>query len=145
MSYASVEDALRTLLQAVSGYSTANVSEGDYRILGTGQTKAMILQPGIFSRVNAPGIQENKWTVNVELFIPFQDEISTVAVAIRTERQAIIDKLDANETLNRTVGVLFGAIESGDEPEIWAVGSRRWWRQLLRVTIKESTTTATAE
>ena len=146
MSYSSVEDALKTLLQAVSGYSTDNVSEGDYRILGTGQTKAMVLQPGAFRRANmAPGIQENQWTVNVELFIPFQDEISTIAAAIRTEVAAIIAKIDAYPTLNRTSGVLLGAIESGDEPEIWAVGSRRWWRQLLRVTIKEQTTVASSE
>lgn len=146
MSYSSVEDALKTLLQAVSGFGSANVTEGDYRVLGTGQAKVMILQPGAFRRTNlAPGIQETEWTVNIELYIPFQDEISTVASSIRTERQAIIDKIDANPTLSRTVGVLLGAIEAGDEPEIWAVGSRRWWRQMLRVTIKESTTTASAE
>ena len=146
MSYTSVEDALRTLLQAVTGYSTANVTEGDYRILGTGQTKAMVLQPGAFRRTNsAPGIQITDWTANIELFIPFKDEISTVASDIRTERAAIIAQLDAYPTLNRTSGVLMGAIESGDEPEVWAVGSRRWWRQLMRVTIKEQSLVATSE
>ncbi len=146
MSYTTVEDALKTLLQAVTGYSTANVTEGDYRILGTGQTKAMVLQPGAFRRTNsAPGVQVTDWTVNVELFIPFQDEISTIAAAIRTEVAAIIAKLDAYPTLNRTSGVLLGAIESGDEPEVWSVGSRRWWRQLMRVTIKEQSLVATSE
>ncbi len=146
MSYTSVEDALRTILLTVSGYSTANVSEGDYRILGDGITKAMVLTPGAFSRTNmAPGVQETEWVVNIELLIPFQDEISTIASNIRTERQNIIDKVDAYPTLNKTTGVLLGAIESGDEPEVWAVGSRTWWRQLLRVKIKEYTATASAE
>ncbi len=139
MSYASIETALMTLLHAVTGFSATNVTSGDYRCLGTGQVKAIVCNPGPFRRANiAPGLAANEWMINIELFIPFQDEISTIASAIRTQRQNVIDQIDKYPTLNRAAGVQLGVIDSGEEPEIWQVGTRRWWRQLMRVSIKES-------
>lgn len=146
MSYTVAETALETILKTVTGYSASNVSKGDYRVLGTGQTKAIVLNPGPFTRVNmSPGIVNNNWVVLLELYIPFQTEISTIATNIRTERQAIIDKIDTYPTLNRASGIVLGALESGDEPELWQVGTRRWWRQVMRVAVREAGTVTYAE
>lgn len=146
MSYATSESALQTILRTVSGYASPNVTLGDYRILGQGKEKVIILQPGAFNREGlAPGITHTTWGILVELYIAFKGEISTIASDIRTERQAVIDKVDTYPTLNRAAGVMLGAIEVGDEPELWAVGSRQYWRQVLRVTVKESGVVTYAE
>ncbi|KAF0138175.1 MAG: hypothetical protein FD153_1482 [Rhodospirillaceae bacterium] len=146
MSYSVAESALETIVKLVTGYSASNVSKGDYKVLGTGQTKAVVLSPGPFRRTNmSPGITNTDWMVLLELYIPFLTEISAIATAIRTERQAIIDKLDTYPTLNRASGIVLGALESGDEPELWQVGSRKWWRQVMRVTIREAGTVTYAE
>ena len=140
------EKALETIVKTVTGFGATNVSRGDYRILGHGKDKAIVLQPGAFTRQNiAPGIVNTAWVILVELYIAFRGEISTIASDLRTERQAVIDKIDAYPTLNKTVGIVLGALEAGDEPELWAVGSRQYWRQMLRVTVKEAGTVTYAE
>ena len=146
MSYVVAEDALVVILKTVSGFGATNVSKGDYRILGHGIEKALVLQPGPFSRENlAPGIIHTAWVVLVELYIAFKGEISTIATDLRTERQAVINMVDTYPTLNRTAGITLGVLEAGDEPELWAVGSRQWWRQTMRVTVKEAGTVVYAE
>ena len=146
MSYATAESALQTILRTVTGFASPNVTLGDYRFLGTGTEKAVVLNPGPFTRENlSPGLVHNSWIVLVELFIGFRGEISTIASDIRTERQALIDKIDTYPTLDRTAGITLGSLEAGDEPELWAIGSRQYWRQVLRVTVKEAAVVAYAE
>lgn len=146
MSYSTVETALETLLKTVSGYGAANVSKSDERILGTGQDKALILYPGPFRRENLPpGVANTEWEIQIALCIPYRGEIPTFGTTIRTERQAIVDKLDKYPTLNREAGVLLGAMESGDEPELWSVGSITYWRQVLRVRVRETVVVTYAE
>jgi len=146
VSYQTAENALETILKKVTGFDAANVKKGDYRILGHGKDKAAVLQPGPFTRTSlAPGITNTAWVILVELYIAFKGEISTIASDIRTERQAIIDKVDQYPTLDRASGIVLGVVEAGDEPELWAVGSRQYWRQILRVTVKEAGTITYAE
>ncbi len=146
MSYGSAEAALQTILRTVSGYASPNVTLGDYRIMGQGKEKVIILNPGPFNRESiAPGIVHTAWVILVELYIAFKGEISTIASDIRTERQTLIDKVDTYPTLNRAAGIMLGAVEAGDEPELWLAGSRQWWRQVLRVTVKEATSVTYAE
>lgn len=146
MSYVTAENALETILQGVTGFSSANIKKGDYRVLGAGLDKALVMQPGPFTRENlSPGRVNNSWTINLELFIAFTGEVSTIATDIRTHRQNVIDKIDTFPTLNRAAGIMLGAVESGDEPELWAVGSHQWWRQVIRVTVKEGVTVSYAE
>ena len=72
MSYDSVETGLRDVIRKITGYTatdqTANVTKGDYRCLGFGVTKAVILTPGSFQRevVAAPRRLAQTWTVNLE-------------------------------------------------------------------------------
>ncbi len=146
MSYSTCEAALATILKTVTGYSSTNVTQGDYKILGTGQTKAIVLQPGAFTRtIETPNQTLSHWKMSIELFLPFQTEISAIATAIRTERQSIIDKLDTYPTLNKVGGVLLGFLEAGEEPELWAIGSHRWWRQRMRVDVQEMVTATSVE
>ena len=42
MSYENCENALKTLIEGVDGYSGSNVSLGDYRVLGQGKVGQQI-------------------------------------------------------------------------------------------------------
>ena len=48
MSYEACENALKALIEGVDGYSSSNVSQGDYRVLGKGKMVAVVLNPGSF-------------------------------------------------------------------------------------------------
>ena len=54
MSYDSVETGLRDIIRKVAGFvatgDDANVTKGDYRVLGLGVVKAVVLVPGPFQR-----------------------------------------------------------------------------------------------
>lgn len=141
MSYATIESALDTIVKTVSGYSASNVTKNDDRVLATGQNKAIILRPGAFSRENLPpGIVNTNWQIVLELYIPYRGEVVNFADTIRTERQAIIDKIDTKPTLGKTAGVLLSFVESGEEPELWQIGTNYFWRQIMRVTVRETVT-----
>lgn len=146
MSYATAETALETILKTVSGYSATNVKKGDDRVLGSGQAKAIIIRPGPFTReISPPGVINNSWQIKLELYIPYRGEVLTFWDSIRTERQNILDTLDTYFTLDKSAGVIYGGVESGDEPELLQIGSNLFWWQVMRVTIREITTVAYAE
>jgi hypothetical protein len=147
MSYDVVETGLQGVIRKLSDYGTTNVSKGDYRILGAGVAKAVVLQPGPFIRnvAQAPRRLRQAWVVNLELFIPFTTELSDVASTLRTERQTIMDEVDKWPRLDATAGVIDAFIEGGGEPELWQGENRRWWVQKLRVTIEERTNVTLSE
>ena len=106
--------------------------------------KAIVLPPGRFGprEMVTPQRVRNVWSINVELLIAFKDEITTVRKEIREERQKILDEIDKYPTLDSTTGVVFAMITDGDEPELWQVGTRKLWRQMMycRVEERESVT-----
>jgi len=138
MSYTIIEAALSTVIQKLSGYSSTNVACGDYRILGSGQDKAVVLQPGAFIRNQAAeSWMRTQWNINIELYIAYGGEISTVAGNIRSERQTIMDKIDQYPTLDGTSGVVLARLNAGNEPEVWQVGAQQFWKQVLTCVIEE--------
>ncbi len=119
MSYEYCQERLATIIRTISGYGSANVGLGDYRILQGGNTKAVVLRPGTFTRGRASfggGLDVN-WSIILELFIKYQDD-AQVTNDIRDERQNIIDKVDQYPFLNTAgTGTIFHAmITSGAEP-----------------------------
>jgi len=138
MSYSTCENALETIIKQVTGYSIANVTKGDYRILGHGVSKAVVLVPGAFTRnAAAESWLRTAWIANIELYVPFTGDISTIASSIRTERQAIIDEVDKYPTLNSATGVVLARITGGGEPEMWVIGNKNFWKQILNCSIEE--------
>jgi len=148
MSYTSVEAAAITVLQLHADYSTANVSAGDYRILAKGLVKYVVFQPGsILDRGTSQASRRMRtlWEINLELFLPFTDEISTIASEIRAERSIVIDHMDAYPTLNGATGVIMASMTGGSPPQDWRGESRRWWKQSFRLEVEERQTIAIAE
>jgi len=148
MSYSSVEAALLTVIRLMSGYTTTNTSAGDYRILNASSGKSVILTPGaVVARevVAAPRRMRTVWGINIELAIPFRGDVSTVATAVRTDRQALIDHVDKYPTLNSAAGVLTALIIGADEPGEWEGVGGGFWIQRMIMHAEERSTITIAE
>ncbi len=142
MSYETVEAGLLKVIRKADKFNASNSSAGDYRILGKGTRQAVVLNPGPFRKEvsAAPRRMAWTWNVNMELFIPFREELSVVASDLRVLRQALMDIIDAYPHLDDTSGVIEAVVESGGNPDLWQGENRRWWVQPIRVVIKERTT-----
>jgi len=148
MSYKVVEDGFLTLIRLLSNYNQENSSIGDYRILGRGVVRAVVLMPGGIPRrevLAAPRYVHTLWVINVELYIPFLTDISDIHEAMRVDRQELIDHIDKYPTLNKVADVVNAFITGATEPEEWIGESRRWWRQVLRCEVSENVTVTIAE
>ncbi|KKN73398.1 hypothetical protein LCGC14_0401010 [marine sediment metagenome] len=117
MSYSSVEAAVLTLLQALTGTfaATTDVSRGDYRILDSGADAVAVLVPGAFEQ---DGIAEGgarksvrDWNVLIDLFRKYLDE-GTTWTNFETDRDAVIAELEKYPTLNGEAGIVRGIISA---------------------------------
>lgn len=140
MSYDVVEQGLLTIIRKATGFDVNNTSQGDYRILAEPREQYCILTPGpIRNRtlIGAPRYISTTWITNLELFVPYIDNLTEIWEELRTTRQYLIDTLDAYPRLDSTDGVVNAFLEGAQQPEIRRGEGRRWWFQALQVTIEE--------
>ena len=141
MSYDTVEQSTFILIRdKVSGYSAANLSRGDYRILAGGVEKATILTPGGIRSRQVVAVQRyisTVWVVQIELYVPWHDEMSDIAKKIIDFRQEIIDLLDQYPRINSSSGVLLSLVSGAARPTIRAGEGRSWWIQMLDFEVTE--------
>lgn len=140
MSYDTIEAALLTQIQALGNYDTTNAYRGDWRQLGHGVTKAVVLVPGPFTQEDATLRNHTRirWTADIELYVLWAGEQDTTLSTLRTERQSILDRINQYPYLGATSGVM-GAIITGAGP-IEAFSSRdgaMFWKQVLTCQIVE--------
>ena len=151
MSYDTIEAAALTVLRLHADYSSTNTSRGDYRILGGGLTRGVVLTPSsVLARevVAAPRQIRTVWVINIDLFISFTavgGEQDKIADAIRADRQNIIDQFDKYPTLNGATGIIHAIITSALEPEKWTGQSRNWWSQRMQMQVEERVQVSIAE
>jgi hypothetical protein len=84
MSYDPIEDRLQDILQLLtSRYSNdQTVTRGDWSVLDRGYTHSAILYPGPFNDADmemGPGGRTFLWTVNVEIFLRFENNRAAIA------------------------------------------------------------------
>ncbi len=121
MSYSSVEAAVLTLLQALTGTfaATTDVTRGDYRILDSGADTNAVLIPGSFEQ---DGIAEGgarksvrDWNVLIDLFRQYADD-GTTWTNFETDRDAVMAQLEKYPTLNGESGVVNVVISADADP-----------------------------
>jgi len=106
MSYATIEAAVQTLLQALDNFASADVTRGDWRVLDSGGAPYAVLYPGPFAAAVGGdwGQHVIDWTVNCEVFERYLDN-GTSETSLEATRQAVIDALLSYPTLNGVSGV----------------------------------------
>ena len=146
MSYETIEAALSTLIQTLTGYSSTNVKQGDWRWMGVGNTKGVTLAPGSFTQVDG-SLRDTAlvtWTIRVELYIAWNGEQNTTVATLKTDRQSIIDVVNQYHRLNGTAGVLNSIIRTADPIEEF-YGNTNFWRHVLNCEVQEMATFSRAE
>ena len=119
MSYTTVQTGFATVIKKISGYDGDNVKENaDYRILGHGKERGVVLSPGTFEQ-RPDTLRDSTivtWRVQVQLFVLYDGEMVTSLVTLMTEREKIIDQFNLWPNLGAVSGVLDAQIESGEVP-----------------------------
>ena len=141
MSYALIEAGIQDLLQALSRYADADVRRGDFGVLDSGVARCVVLLPGPFDAWEAGdwGQKHYQWTCYVELYHAYQDQGSS-EVALDADRQAVLDALHANPTIDGVSGVTRCVVERGEELRYiydTAGGGPYWVMQRLVVIVDE--------
>ena len=148
MSYDAMELGLLTVIRLHANYDANNSSQGDYRILGGGKTRAVVLNPGPFRAGVTMGNRyiSTDWEIVVSLFILYRTDVPTTRKAIRDDRETLMDHINSYPTLNGTSNARNVLLTSGQQPEIWRMDDEaQWWMQTMSVAVTEGKTVSNAE
>jgi len=140
VSYQTVRDGLLTVLQGITGFSSANVAYEDYQYLSAGLQRAIVVEYQRFSQdYNAMGGGQIwcDWRLRIQLFNELND-IANAQAEQDADRESILETVRKYPQLNGTTGVFLAVITSG-EPEANPVqlGSARWLKEVLTIEIRE--------
>jgi hypothetical protein len=149
MSYADGEASILDLLHQVTGFRTANTSQGDWGVLNSGKDRVYaILKPGDFDRSRpAPAAVEARWSTTIQVWVHYKDDGESLAV-LETSVQAILDTFDRYPHLGNVNVIQSGFAKSGsDVQEMWKRGGAQpvWLRQDITVPWSEYTVITRAE
>ncbi len=119
MSYATVQAGYAAVIRKISGYDTANVLEGDFRVMGHGKTSMVVLSPGPFRQAEATirNAHLMTWQTFIALYVLYKGEPNTTLAALITERQKIIDEINKWPFLDGVSGVMYSLVLDGGEVE----------------------------
>lgn len=148
MSYDTIEAALLTVLKGITGYDATNTSRGDWRILGAGKLKAMVLVPAGFRQEDG-SLRELtfiEWTAEIHLYAMFDGEEKTTLTTLMAERQKVVDEVNKWPFLNAAAGVM-GAIiaDAGPVETFQATDGAAFFRQVLACRVREANTFVRSE
>lgn len=126
MSYATGEAALATLIDSVSGWTSANIARQDWRILGRGINYAAILRPGPFTIDDSTlSMKRYNWRTIIEVWARYIDD--TVPTDLQGYAQAIITLLNTYPTMGGLSGVIWGALVGGGEMQERTLSNGSLW------------------
>jgi hypothetical protein len=118
VSFSTVEAAVQTLLQAVTGTfdRTADVTRGNFRVLDDGSAPYAVLMPGEFEKRPYGGARQEitLWTGYIWLFEKYVDD-GTSYTSMEATREAVLDQLEKYPTLNFLTGIVKFRVSSGGE------------------------------
>ena len=116
MGDATIQAVIQTLLQADSNFDDDDVTLGDYRKLSAKADGAAVILPGSFrsQRSGDHGQVTYFWTHFVEVWAQFTGDSYSTAVTLR---QAVVDVIGENPTLDGTTGVTDCTATAGDRPK----------------------------
>lgn len=113
---ATIMSAIQTLLQALSTFADADVTQGDYTILSSGSAPYAVILPGGFDvlSVSDDGAEAIiRWRHTVEVIADYRFDDNSGLVSAR---QAVITQLAKYPTLNDAGGILRARVDGGGDP-----------------------------
>ncbi len=138
MSYATVEAAALAVIKLHADYDDDNCKAGDSSPIKAGLPRVCRLLYGGGRREELTvTLMRHIWTINVDIYVPYRGELSTLEASLATERQTIIDQLAKYPMLNNTAGVTKAEILNGDKPESLAPKKTAYRGQRLYLEVNE--------
>lgn len=139
MSYRNVEDSLTTQIQSISGFGTANVTQGRFAVLSEGVGSACVISYERFRRTEEGfhGYANAEWTITVNLYVRYIDDAAMHSAAAQA-RTAIIDRINQYPKLGGTANILDAvALEGSARPELVRVGTESFHHETISVLATE--------
>ena len=139
MPYTDLEIGLRETLTRATSFSCDNVTRNDRRVLGRGANQAVVLSYGGGPATDefSFGTVRHTWIINVDLFVRWPGEQSSMANNWIADRQELIDIVEQWPRLNNTTGVLGAFITVGEPAEPQTEGRTAYMVQRLLCQIEE--------
>ena len=139
MSYATMEAALQTQIQTLTGFAKGdrNVVLYDVGSLNRGSSKGVVLRFGGMdhSLWTMGGTHLHTWFINCTLYVRYKNE-SDAQEALRTNMQLIIDRIDQYPKLGGSA--YYAWVSSMEEtPEEIALGAAKFIGRSLRIAVEE--------
>lgn len=125
MSDSTIQGAIQDLIQALATFDDADVTLGDFRVLGSGSPPYAIILPGSFRGARSGDWSQVQfvWRHSVEVWERFAGDDYSAMV---TARANVVAQLQAYPTLNGLAGVsLSTVVEAGEPLFLWQRGQAR--------------------
>ena len=107
MSYSVIEAALLAVIRKHADFPAANTSRGDFRIVGHGKERVVVLTFGSMrSREETLQRMIYTWLTNIDLFVPWRGEYLNWLTTIESETQKLVDTIVQWPKLDGTADVL---------------------------------------
>ncbi len=124
MSEATVQAGLKTLILAMSEFSSGDVVINDWDVLDGEMAKSpfvIISEADNFIARRDTTTPNTKWEVKVTLYQEFKENWKDAYNSFRTNRQALIDTMNItdNRSADGISGVTIDEIRAGSPLQIW--------------------------
>lgn len=138
MSYATVEAAALAVIKLHADYDDNNCKAGDSSPIKSGLPRVCRLLYGGGRREPLTlTLMRHIWQINVDIYVPYRGELSTLEAALATERQTVLDQLAKYPLLNNCAGVTNAEVTNSDKPEPLAPKKTAYRGQRLYLEVKE--------
>ena len=142
MTIATVMAGVASVIKTIDGYTDDNVSVNDMRVLNAAPKKAAVIwrQPGHTRKdltMGNPKTVENMWMIGVDVYYLSEGDPQAVMTNLEAEAALIFSAFSAYQNLNGTSGVLQVSADLPEDLTQMRVTSSNYFRQLIRVTVRE--------
>lgn len=139
MSYAVIEAGIATVIKKHTDFSASNVFQGDFRGLGKGLARLVVIT---FNSTSKAGLslknEIHTWVTNVDIFIPWRGEAYELEQRITTESQKIQDEFGKYPRLDGVAGVIDSSMSAGARPDVMTIKKTSYRGKRYTVTTREA-------
>ena len=145
MSLATIQTALQGRLATATGFSAAQVTVNDHRVLATGQNAIVITMDSAALEQATLRQVWHVWQINVELYTRWPGENVNAQANNVTAFENVLVAAEAWPGLNATSGVIVSEITNISAPEQLSIGRTAYLKRVLHCRVKEMTAPSRSE
>jgi len=146
MSYSLIEAGVATVIKKHADFDATNVFQGDFRAMGKGLARLVVITFGGHSKAELTLTQElHTWTTNIDIFVPFRGELYELETRITTESQKVQDTFGIYPRLDGVANVIKSSMTQGAMPDQLSVNKGAYRGKRYMVVTEEAVNPARTE